>query len=333
MEESFKIFREQLDRDAEKNSKMNPFQALKEEYKQNKIGFYDFLETMQSYNKVLYQMADHLSSTGIAKIEISDNNVIFTTRPDNIKLLFNGRERLGVPFEFINWGFYEKSEYELYNNLLSDGMTILDVGANIGWYSLLWGKKFLNSKIHAFEPIPDIYKYLSTNLVINGINNVIPHGFGLSDQNAVLSFYFNPMITGLSSSQNVLRYSGVKEIQCNVQTLDSFSNSLKIKPVDLIKCDVEGAELSVLKGAIETIKRDAPMIVLELFHEWSCAFDYYPDVPIEILKNMGYRCFLPLNGRLEEMFQYVPNEYGRQNYFFLHRDNHAKLISEWLYQR
>lgn len=329
MEEEFKIFRDQLDYQAEKHSEMNSFEALKEQYEKKCISFYEFLEKMQSYNNILYQLADHLKDTGIAKIEISDQNVIFTTKPDQIQLTFNGRERLGVPFEFINWGFYEKAEYHLYHHLLSDGMTLFDVGANIGWYSLLWGKKYPNSKIYSFEPIPDIYKYLTSNLALNRISNVEPYQLGLSDQNTILTFYYNPMITGLSSSKNVLRYPNVKETACNVQTLDSFTEQFKIRSVDLIKCDVEGAELSVLKGAIHTIQRDAPMIVLELFHEWSRAYDYIPDDAIDLLKNLGYRIFLPLNDGLEEMFYYVPQEYGRQNYFFLHQKKHANLISRF----
>lgn len=327
MEENFKIFRGHIDKDIEKDAMDNPFRAIRMQYEQKKISFYDFLDKMQSYNKVLYQLADYLNDTGLGKIEIFDGNVIFTTRPDNIKILFNGKERRGIPFEFINWGFYEKPEYELYNNLLSDGMTILDVGANIGWYSLLWGKKYPNSTIHAFEPVSDIYTYLSANIVLNGIRNVVLHNFGLSHENAELCFYFHPMITGLASSKNILNYTKVKEVQCKVYPLDVLLDRLEIKSVDLIKCDVEGSELSVLKGSLKTIERDQPIITLELFHEWSRSFDYYPDEPIEILKMMGYRVFLPLQGKMEEVCRYIPHEYDRQNYFFLHKEKHEDLIS------
>ena len=46
-----------------------------------------------------------------------------------------------------------------------------------------------------------------------------------------------------------------------------------------------------------------------------------------ILKKMGYRVFLPLQGKLEEVHRYIPHEYDRQNYFFLHREKHADQIS------
>ena len=77
-------------------------------------------------------------------------------------------------------------------------MIILDVGANIGWYSLLWGKKYPNSKIHAFEPIEETYNYLISNSILNGIKNVTFHKFGLSNVDDELIFYYNSIMTGLT---------------------------------------------------------------------------------------------------------------------------------------
>lgn len=119
------------------------------------------------------------------------------------------------------------------------------------------------------------------------------------------------------------------QVKSIVKKLDSI-NELVTNKIDLIKCDVEGAEFNVIIGGTDTIIKNLPIIVLELFHEWSHAFKYHPDQAIDFLKNLGYRVFLPLNGGMEEVSKYFPNDFDRQNYFFLHNEKHICLIEKLL---
>lgn len=327
MKEKFKSFCNHLANDEINESLQNAHRLLRSQYSENKVSFYDFIDKMQSYNKILYQFAEYLKDTGISKIEIIDSNVIYTTKCENLKIIFNGKDRRGVPFEMLNWGSYENPEQVLLSSILTDGMTMFDIGANIGWYSLLWGKQFRNSCIHAFEPIEENYTYLNANVVLNGLKNVKLHNFGLSDRNEDASFHFYSVGSCLASMKNILGYDKAKEIKCPVRRLDDTVKNLHINQIDFIKCDVEGAELNVIKGGTKTIVMFLPVIVLELFHEWSNSFNYHPDEAIKFMCEMGYRAFLPLKGGVEEVHNYLSSDFDRQNYFFLHQDKHRELIS------
>ncbi len=326
LEKKFKKFRKHLATDEPLHK--NIFDEFKEQFKTGSLDYYDFIDKMHSYNKSLYEYAEHLCKTGISKIEISDACVVFTTREENIKLVFNGKDRRGVPFDLINWGAYEKSEMRIFDRILTDAMVILDVGANIGWYSLLWGKKYTKSIIHAFEPVGPNYQYLVSNIVINGIKNVIPHNYGLSDKTGEAEFYYYPGGACLASSRNVIGYENPEKLLCKMQTLDSCKHLFLNAGVDFIKCDVEGAELFVLQGGADVIIRDKPVIVLELIYEWCKPFNYQPNDLIEFLKGLDYKVFLPEGDKLVEVHRHVKSDYANQNYFFLHPSRHKKLIKK-----
>lgn len=326
MKEKFKKFCGHLEEDAQASENINPFSKIRLDYSENRIDFYDFINSMHRYNSLIYQFANYLPYTGIEKIEIFENNVMFTCKENSIKLVFNGKDRRGVPFELLNWGTYEKNEIELFDQLLEDNMSILDIGANIGWYTLVWGKKFANAKIYSFEPIRETYNNLVANVVINGLKNVHLFNFGLADANEDKLFSFYPEGACLASMQNVLDYHGAKQEKCLLRTLDSFCNEHSLKKIDAIKCDVEGAELNFVHGAQEIIKLCLPIISLELFHEWSKSFGYHPDEVILLMQSMGYRAFLPASDGIEEVESYMTSSYDRQNYFFLHNKKHLDLI-------
>ena len=74
-------------------------------------------------------------------------------------------------------------------NLVSDGDVILDVGANMGWYSINLALTHRSAKIHAFEPIPTTYHWLGKNVEINGLSNVEIHNFGLSNKVGTFDFF------------------------------------------------------------------------------------------------------------------------------------------------
>jgi len=113
-----------------------------------------------------------------------------------------------------------------------------------------------------------------------------------------------------------------------VRKLDVFvkENNLHI---DFIKCDVEGSELFVFKGGITTIERDQPIIFTELLRKWSAKFNYHPNEVINLLKNLGYRCFTVKRGKLIEFFTMTDTTL-ENTFFFLHEKKHGHLIAEYL---
>jgi len=308
----------------------NLIEELVSMYKERRIEKYDYIDKMQSFNKTLFYLSERLKDTDIERIEIQEGLLVFTTKKDNIKLVFNGVDRRCVPFDILNFDYYEQEDEEVLFSLLEDDAVILDVGANIGWYSLLFSKRLPRSRIYAFEPIQDTYKYLITNLTLNNARNVFPFNIGLSEKEGSSTYFYFPGGSVLASEKNLIQCPKAQETVCKVDALDKFISSQKIDKIDLIKCDVEGAELFVVKGGINSIKEFLPIIFIELFERWAIQFNYHPNDVIKMLNELGYECFLANQDKLEPCPVYKENKEERLNFFFLHSAKHRILIDRML---
>lgn len=304
----------------------NLMEELVSKYKEKKIEKYDYIDKMQSFNKTLFFFSERLKNTDINKIEIQDDLLLFTTRKDNIKLTFNGLDRRGAPFDILNFSYYEKEDEDMLFRQLEENSVILDIGANIGWYSLLFSKRLPQSKIYAFEPIQATYQYLLTNITLNQSTNIFPFNIGLSEKEGSLTYYYFPEGSVLASEKNLLDCPKAKATTCEVTTLDNFIFANKLNKLDFIKCDVEGAELSVLKGGLHTIKKFLPILFIELFERWALLFNYHPNDIIHLLNDIGYECFLANEDKLDACLVYKETEEERLNFFFLHSIKHRDLI-------
>ena len=132
----------------------------------------------------------------------------------------------------------------------------MDVGANVGAYSLRAAS--IGMKVYAFEPNPENVKVLKRNTEINRLSiELLECALGSSEGNAKLS-----------PNGALSRVSADGAVPVQVRTLDSFD----LPTVDLLKVDVEGYELEVLKGAAETLERSHPDIIIEV-HDWLSAED------------------------------------------------------------
>jgi FkbM family methyltransferase len=143
------------------------------------------------------------------------------------------------------------------------GMTVADIGAQSGFYTLLLSKRVgAKGQVIAFEPLPANYRLLEENLRLNKIENVIVRREAVADRTGALSFQFPSdepsLIAGpLLPEDN----TGTFEVPC--VSLDDFVSRQQIS-LDLIKMDVEGAEGSVLDGATKTLEKFHPILIIEL---------------------------------------------------------------------
>ncbi|MFA6923070.1 MAG: FkbM family methyltransferase [Bacteroidales bacterium] len=297
---------------------MKTIKETKEEFKNGKIEKADFISKMHDIHKYLFEYSEVIKDTDISKIEISDDSVVMTIRDSGIKLICDKNDKRIIPIEIINFNSFEKEELKFINELVKEETTILDIGANIGWYSLNLSKKFNNIKIHAFEPVSKTFNYLNSNLSINNITNVKTYNFGFSDEEKNIDIYCYPECMGNSSLANLSGNSSVEKINCKFTKVDLFvkQNNLKI---DFIKCDVEGAELLVFKGAIETLKKDKPVVFTEILRKWSAKFNYHPNDILALFSNIGYNCYVIRNNNLEK-FEKVDDSTLETNYIFIHKD-------------
>jgi len=146
---------------------------------------------------------------------------------------------------------------------LKEGI-FLDVGANVGKYSVIIGNQLgKNGKVFAFEPEPSNLKAFKKNLKLNKLINVSIIPLACSDKKGRLKLYLNENNSGGHSLiEKQTHFIGVE-----VDTLDNLIEKYKIKKVDLIKIDVEGGEVGVLTGAKKILRKDHPKIIFEAWNE------------------------------------------------------------------
>ena len=146
---------------------------------------------------------------------------------------------------------------------LSEGVFI-DIGAHIGKYTIKVGRMLKNSgRVVSIELMPDNFEVLKRNIGLNHLINVTPINVGCFSRNEELPV----SIVDLSSStgtNSITNKVGSKSINLPVKRLDDLIEEQKLERVDLIKIDVEGAEVEVLKGAMKTIKKFHPKIIFEI---------------------------------------------------------------------
>ena len=163
-----------------------------------------------------------------------------------------------------NQGVWEPHLHYFYSKFIKPDFTVVDGGANIGFHSVQFAKLANEGKTYCFEPQPLIFNVLSTNILFNGLTDIVEQcKLGLGDKKDNLKMsplekqVFNPNCInwggrGLTDSEE-----GEEEVQ--TITLDS----LNLPKLDFIKLDVQGFEYKAFIGGEETIKSNNPIIFLE----------------------------------------------------------------------
>jgi len=163
-------------------------------------------------------------------------------------------------------GIYEPDKTQTICTLLKPGMTFIDIGSNKGDFSLLAAKVVEETgKVLAFEPEPDNCHWMRRSMDVNEYRNIALYDIALGDTNEQTQLYL-----GEKSGWHSLIPSSISPDQdaINVQmkTLDDMLTGIDCKHVDMIKIDVEGAELKVLEGAKSTFSNNKEIILLIDIH-------------------------------------------------------------------
>lgn len=286
-----------------------------------------FINSQTEKNKILHEYSRQLKSSVVDSIEINTEGVIVKFTSNGLRMFLREGDKRVATAEALNFGSYENKELSLLKRLLKNQVkTIFDVGANCGWFSLEMALSFPNAYIYAFEPIQDLFLDFQKNISLNTTTNIEAIQLGLSDKEDTIDLYFDPQNSAYTSMKNILEVdpSNAKKTSVNITTLDIFN-----KNPDFIKIDVEGAELLVLQGGINTIKQSKPILFIEMVRKWTKHFNYHPNDIINFLNDLGYSCY-----RIEDIDQILECEFMNENdletnFIFLDRIKHANLISEF----
>ena len=164
----------------------------------------------------------------------------------------------------LNFGVYEKAETKFFQTACHSGMTFLDVGANIGYYTALATRAVgPNGKVIALEPDPESFQYLEQTIAANAVGNVQAFPIAASDVPATLPLY----ISHDNRGDNRLYQPGVDwpKIEVEARPIDALLAENDIETLDLIKIDVQGYEPKVVAGLSETIRRSPKLTLLTEF--------------------------------------------------------------------
>ena len=165
---------------------------------------------------------------------------------------------------------WESKNIPVFEAFIRPGMTVIDVGAYIGSHTIKFGELAKPGKVYAFEPQEDIHQILSQNIELNGLGDTVTtYKMALGDRSCNTKMTRHPSEEALRAKTFSNRGAGTvvgcvddsdEPFAFEMRTLDSF----KLDNVGFIKIDVEGAQLLVLMGAEKTIKRNKPLMLVEI---------------------------------------------------------------------
>lgn len=218
----------------------------------------------------------------------------------------------------IFWmGYYSREIVALLDHILRGGMTVVDVGANIGEISLASARRVgKNGCIHAFEPVSTIARILQSHIDRNSLEQITLHKIGLSSKPGRATIYescgqdvHNEDHAGLGSIYgDALTQHALEEIE--ISTLDHFSEATALTHVDLIKIDIEGSELPCLVGARRTIDRFQPLLIIEVQQQSATKAGYSASDILKFLYDLGYSSYrIGAQGRLKPITIDTLSEY------------------------
>jgi FkbM family methyltransferase len=242
--------------------------------------------------------------------------------PDALEILTQAGDRLVVDPRSTMWRYaYFHGEYEpaltrLVTRVVRRGDTCLDVGANVGWYTVLCRRLVGPSgAVHAFEPNPPVFSRLRANLELAGSpSNVHLHATALGREPGTADLHvFAGMADGHASLSDQGR-SDFATVACPVRRLGDVLDEVRAPAISFVKMDVEGAELGVLEGAGRLLTQDVPPVwLVEMARATSSTFGHGPDALVDFLRSTASYRFFAVDeraGRLHEIQGFSRDDIG-----------------------
>lgn len=198
-------------------------------------------------------------------------------------------------------GKYEPRTKDVFEQLIYPGMTVVDIGAHVGYYTLVAAKALHNQGlVYAFEPDPVTKNYLQKNVSLNNFEAMVELNLkAVSDFSGIVDLYFGKR-DRVANSLFVTPGVSADRSTCEAITLDDFFGQKAWPKIDLIKMDVEGAEHAVLKGMKNlSLLNPELKIITEFFPENLQAADVRIDEFFNTLFELGFFYVYPILDKLK----------------------------------
>jgi len=227
-------------------------------------------------------------------------------------------------------GYYEPNECCFLNALLKPGMVFIDIGANLGLYSL-FASKFVGETgtVLAIEPSEREYTRLKKNIELNYCSNVQPMMLAISNGSQEKELLIAEQEHSGLNTLGTFAYGGVQsEGRQRVKTerLDDIVQKLGLSRVDVIKIDVEGHESFVLLGAKETLSKYRPILLVEVADRALAAQGCNSSQILDFLQRLGYRIYLfSKQTGLPVGLDWNVDHFDSENVIAVHRTSQVKI--------
>jgi FkbM family methyltransferase len=188
-------------------------------------------------------------------------------------------------------GDFERAESDYFGREIKPGDCCFDVGANVGYFSMLMAHRASNGKVHVFEPIPFNAALVELNTQLNEFDNVVINNVAVSNTvgHTTFSVASDSAYSSMRASQALPE---ARVIDVTLTTLDAYVAQADIARVDILKVDVEGAEGLVIEGAAGLLsdpERRPRLVLLELYDPHMKRYDTSTAAVIARMEQLGYR--------------------------------------------
>ncbi|MDB6139804.1 MAG: hypothetical protein JWO94_2876 [Verrucomicrobiaceae bacterium] len=216
--------------------------------------------------------------------QLPDSDLIIETGGFKMKIFPPRTNRIGRAL-YLN-GIWEPEVTGAFRSLIRPGSTVFDIGGDAGYYTLLFARATgAAGRVFVFEPIPKAQERILENVRLNGLRNVelVDLALGSKPGSFVLEKPFEDSRINLSKTS-----AGEGDILVKVEVFDTLAEVRGLPIADLIKIDVEGAELEVLRGMEAYVAKYHPDFVIELHPHYLPQFGASVNDVLEWLKKRGY---------------------------------------------
>lgn len=207
-----------------------------------------------------------------------------------LRLQSQGDDWVSNQVYWRGWEGYEPETVPLFFRLALRAEVTVDIGAYVGYFTMLAAHANPRGRVFAFEPLPSVYRRLQRNVVLNRLSNVECREAACGAEEGTAEFYHvdAELPTSSSLSFDFMRAAtDLKRTLVPVLTLDSFVAAQRLDRLDLVKIDTESTEPDVLSGALTALGRHHPMILCEVLKGRGSETALE-----ELLRPLGYRFYL-----------------------------------------
>ena len=224
------------------------------------------------------RLAQYLPRTGLVEAVLPNG--------ERLRLWSRADDLIASPVYWRGWDGYERETSRIFYEHAVNARVILDIGAHVGYFTVLGARANPAGRVFSFEPNPTVHERLQRNIAVNELTNVEAMQKAVGKVSTTAPFYFVPEGVPANSSLSLDYISvcdTVETTEVEVVAIDEFLAQRGVDCVDLVKIDTETTEADVLAGMADTLARCKPVIICEILSDEAGAAIH------AILDPLGYR--------------------------------------------